>query len=302
MTKENTTTCLETFTRELRAERNLSEHTLVNYAIDLRKLFAFLKQKGLTLGQLERLAAREYLYALEKEGFARRSLARKISAVRTFFRYLIKEKKLSKNPFELISTPKIARRLPNFLTETEIKALLEVVLSDPTPAGLRDRAILELLYGAGIRVSELVKLNLSDLELEGGEVKVLGKGHKERIALLGRYGIRALKDYISKGRSRLATPQSGRVLFLNTRGTRLTARSVERMIRGLPQKAGIAKQITPHTLRHTFATHLLSRGADLRTVQELLGHTSLQTTQIYTHVTKEKMKQVYDEAHPRARR
>ncbi|MBU0573489.1 MAG: tyrosine recombinase XerC [Candidatus Margulisbacteria bacterium] len=289
------------FITEISTERNLSPHTVKNYAIDIRKFLGFIKDKNVAPGQVDRVIAREYLYSLEGEGFSRRSLARKISSLRTFYRFLRREAKMGQNPFELISTPKLPGRLPNFLTEKEISALLDVSLRDPSPAGLRNRAILELLYGAGMRVSELVGLNLSDLDLDGGEVRVFGKGSKERITLLGRYAAGALQDYLKNGRPHLAGRNSGRALFLNRFGTRFTERSVERQIRDLPKKAGVAKNITPHTLRHTFATHLLSRGADLRTVQELLGHASLSTTQIYTHVTKEKMKSVYNEAHPRAK-
>jgi integrase/recombinase XerC len=284
---------LESFLDSLRTERNFSPYTLISYRSDLKQFLDFLKEQKLSLFAVDRLAARDFLYHLEKRKFSRRSLARKISAVRSFFRYLIREDKIKNNPFELISTPKLQKRLPNFLYREE----MEKLLATPdlrSPLGLRGKALLELLYGSGIRVSETIKLNISDLDLDEGEVRVFGKGSKERIALIGSKAKAALRDYLKQ---RKKGP-----LFLNKRGGRLTQRSVERLIKFYGRKAGIEKTITPHTLRHTFATHLLSGGADLRTVQELLGHTSLSTTQVYTHITKEKLKSVYDLAHPRAKR
>ncbi|HTY12669.1 MAG TPA: tyrosine recombinase XerC, partial [Candidatus Omnitrophota bacterium] len=286
---------VDQFIDSLRTERNFSRYTLINYRIDLLQLLDFLKERELPLLLLDRHAAREFLYSLEKKKYGRRSLARKISAVRSFFKYLLREKKAKGNPFALISTPKLQKKLPNFLYLEEMEKLLAAPDTRTLP-GKRDRALLELLYGSGIRVSEATKLNLSDLDLNGGEVRVFGKGRKERIVLIGKYAISSLKDYLSaRGK------QENRALFLNRRGGRFTQRSVERLIKVYSKKAGIEKPLTPHTLRHTFATHLLSSGADLRTVQELLGHSSLQTTQVYTHVTKEKLKSVYDLAHPRAK-
>lgn len=284
---------IEKYVAGLKSERNYSKHTIKNYQIDLNDLVFFLKKREKGLLSLDRIIAREFLYELQKK-YSRRSLARKISACRSFFRFLIREKYIEKNAFELIKTPKLERRLPNFLYEDEINKML-VKIDTSTPNGLRNRAILELLYGAGIRVSEIVGLNLSDLDLDSEEIRVFGKGAKERIVLVGRHAIAALKAYIKSARG-------NRALFLGARGTRLTQRSIERTIKAAAKKSGLLKKVTPHTIRHTFATHLLTRGADLRTVQELLGHTSLSTTQVYTHVTKEKLKSVYDSAHPRARR
>jgi len=269
---------------------------LTNYRIDLNQFLNYLKERELSLFSVERLRAREFLYHLEKRKFSRRSLARKISAVRSFFRYLIREGKAQNNPFELISTPKLQKRLPNFLYPNEVEKLLEAPDSKGV-LGLRDRALMELLYGSGIRVSETIKLNLTDLDLEEGEVRVFGKGSKERIALMGSKSREAIRKYLSeRGKTQ------SKALFLNKRGGRLTQRSVERLIKFYAKKIGLERPVTPHTLRHTFATHLLSGGADLRTVQELLGHASLSTTQVYTHITKEKLKSVYDLAHPRAKR
>ena len=274
----------------LENERNYSPYTILNYRIDLAELDKFLKNKKADFAKVDRVLAREFLYALQKK-YSRRSLARKISACRSFFRFLLREKYLNQNPFELVKTPKLERRLPNFLYEDEMNKLLENIVNP------RDKAILELLYSSGIRVSEVTKLNLSDLDLEAGEIRAFGQCSKERIVLVGRFAVAAIKDYIKNERPKVKSL----ALFLNKRGGRLTQRSIERMIKFLSKKSGLLKKVTPHTIRHTFATHLLTRGADLRTVQELLGHTSLSTTQVYTHVTKEKLKSVYDVAHPRAK-
>ncbi len=283
---------VDSYLASLKSERNFSPYTLVNYRLDLEQFIKFLAERKKLLSRVDRAVAREFLYHLEGDKYSRRSLARKISAVRSFFRWLVREKKASANPFELISTPKIEKRLPNFLYEEEMIKMLKV----PAPGG-RDAALLELLYGAGLRVSEAIKLNTSDLDLSEGEVRIMGKGSKERIGLIGSYAVAALRQYLSsRGRT------NSRAVFQNKRGGRLTGRSVERLIKSYAQKAGLDKTVTPHTLRHTFATHLLSAGADLRTVQELLGHSSLSTTQVYTHVTRERLKSVYDLAHPRAKR
>ncbi|KAF0134511.1 MAG: integrase/recombinase XerC [Candidatus Saganbacteria bacterium] len=285
----------EKYISSLKSERNFSNYTIINYKIDLEQFLEYLKSKNIQIEAVDRIAAREFLYYLETRNFHRRSLARKISAVRSFYKWLIREGQLKGNPFNLVSTPKLQKRLPNFLYKEETEKLLEAANKN-TVLGLRDKAMLELLYGSGIRVSEAVKLNIPDIDFEGGEVRVFGKGSKERIVLIGKFAISAGKEYLLK-RGKIGT----KAIFVNKRGGRLTARSVERMIKEYSKKAGISKPITPHTLRHTFATDLLSNGADLRTVQELLGHASLSTTQVYTHITKEKLKSVYDLAHPRAK-
>lgn len=293
---KNETQCyVDNFIESLKSERNFSEHTIVNYRLDLMQFLSFIEKNKLPLFSIDRSSARSALYQLESQKYSRRSLARKISAIRSFFRWLMREGKTKANPFDLISTPKLQKKLPNFLYQEEIEKLLSVQDLKKL-LGKRDHAILELLYSSGIRVSEAIKLNLSDIDFDSGEIRVFGKGRKERIVLIGKFAISAIKDYLmEKGKGQ------NRAIFLNKRGERLTERSVERMIKIYAKKAGIEKPITPHTLRHTFATHLLSNGADLRTVQELLGHSSLSTTQVYTHVTKEKLKSVYDLAHPRAK-
>lgn len=277
------------FIKYLKTERNYSPHTLSNYKRDLKSLAELIDVK-----KVNRASAREYLLALEKKKFSRRSIARKLSSARSFFRFLSREKIIKQNPFENLLTPKLPKKLPNFLYPEEIKALFAAP-ELKKPKGLRDKAILELIYGTGVRVAEIIRTNLNDVDFDEGEIKVLGKGSKERIVLFGSHAKKALLNYIREGRKSKVP-----ALFVNHRGGRLTARSVERIIVYYAKKAGIAKKVTPHTLRHSFATHLLSGGADLRMVQELLGHVSLSTTQVYTHITKERLKEVYDSAHPRS--
>jgi integrase/recombinase XerC len=283
------------FLNHLKNERNYSPHTLSNYGRDLNFLVGFLKGK-----KLDRLTAREYLLALEKRHYSRRSIARKLSAARSYFRYLMREKEVSQNPFQNLVTPKLPRKLPNFLYPEEMKALLDAP-ETAKPAGIRDRAILEVIYGTGIRVIEVARLNLANIDFEEGEIRVFGKGSKERIVVFGSHAGRAMKEYLTKGRPALLFGAKTNAFFLGRRGTRLSTRQLERLILFYAKKAGVHKKVTPHTLRHSFATHLLEGGADLRMVQELLGHVSLSTTQVYTHVTKERLKKVYDDAHPRAR-
>ncbi|MBU0671749.1 MAG: tyrosine recombinase XerC [Candidatus Margulisbacteria bacterium] len=284
------------FLTHLKTERNYSPHTLSNYARDLRFLLGFLKDK-----EIDRSAAREYLLALEKKRYSRRSVARKLSSARSFFRFLRREKLIDQNPFENLLTPKLPKKLPNFLYPEELQGLLNAP-DQKGPRGLRDRAILEVLYGTGLRVTEIRRMNFGDVDFDEGEIKVLGKGSKERIVLFGSHARAALNKYLKDGRPKLLSNKKSPAIFINRRGGRLTTRSVERMLVHHAKKAGLTKKVTPHTLRHSFATHLLAGGADLRMVQELLGHVSLSTTQVYTHITKERLKEVYDSAHPRANR
>ncbi len=284
------------FINYLKTERNYSMHTISNYQRDLGFLMDFLKDR-----KIDRSGAREYLLALERKRYSRRSIARKLSSARSFFSFLAREKLADQNPFENLLTPKLPRKLPNFLYPEELQSLLDA--PDPKdPRGQRDRAILEVIYGTGLRVTEIIRININDVDFGEGEIKVLGKGAKERIVLFGSHAKTALHKYIGEGRASLASGKKTAALFINRRGGRLTTRSVERMISSYAGKAGLNKKVTPHTLRHSFATHLLSGGADLRMVQELLGHVSLSTTQVYTHITKERLKEVYDAAHPRSGR
>lgn len=287
---------LEKYISYLKTERNYSKHTLSNYARDIKFLINFLAGK-----KPDRSAAREYLLALEKKRYSRRSIARKLSSSRSFYQFLMREKLAMRNPFENLLTPKLPKKLPNFLYPEELSSLL-MAPDQNMPKGIRDQAILEVIYGAGLRVAEIVRMNVNDIDFDEGEIKVLGKGSKERIVLFGSHAREAIHHYIEKGRPKLAGSEKSSALFINHRGSRLTIRSVERLIVQHSKKAGLTKKVTPHTLRHSFATHLLAGGADLRMVQELLGHVSLSTTQVYTHITKERLKEVYDSAHPRASR
>jgi len=291
---------ISSFLDYLKNERNFSQHTYGSYALDLKQFDSFLDEiKMSDISSFTRTDARAFLVKLEEGGLSRKSIARKISCYRSFCSYLIKSKFIKVNHWSGISLPKVIKKLPNFLYPEEIDLLLGIP-DLKSPSGLRDKAILEVLYASGMRVSELVKLNISDVDKDDGEILVSGKGSKERIVLIGGPAMTALKDYLKYGRSKLVKSTSNRAIFLGRFGTRITSRSVERIIQKHIKKSGIDKKISPHSLRHSFATHMLERGADLRTVQELLGHASLSTTQIYTHVTKERLKTVYDGAHPRA--
>ena len=284
----------------LEAERNASPYTVRNYTTDLLDFFQFLRDKEIdSLKEVDRHVFRDYLSHLMEKGFVKASIARKLSAIRSFYRYLLREKIISVSPVATTSSPKLDRRLPSFLTQEEINRLLEAPdLS--TPQGLRDRALLELLYASGLRVSELVSLNLEQVNLDTNEVRVWGKGSKERIVLMGQPAARALTAYLTQGRPELLGEKGGNALFLNRYGKRIIERRVQRILEKYTNIAGIGKRVYPHMLRHTFATHLLDGGADLRVVQELLGHASLSSTQIYTHVSKSQAKKVYLSAHPMA--
>lgn len=290
------------FISYLEQERNFSRHTAQNYRIDLAQLSSFINNVKDTADYLnvDRNIARSFIMLLENKGISRKSIARKISCYRSFYRYLVKEKIAVNNPWKAISIPKVQKKLPSFLYGEEIELLLEQP-DVRKSSGLRDKAILEMLYASGMRVSELTALNVNDVNRGDGEILVFGKGSKERVVLIGSSAISAVKEYLKLGRSKLQkNTNKNKALFIGRFGDRLTPRSVERLMQKYVKCAGINKKVTPHSLRHSFATHLLERGADLRSVQELLGHSSLSTTQIYTHITKERLKTVYNKAHPRA--
>ena len=289
-------------------ERNVSPYTVRNYTADLcgskniKGFFTFLKERGISSpGEVDRHVLRDYMGYLVEQGIVKASIARKLSAIRSFYRYLVREGILSTNPIKKTSSPKLDKRLPSFLTIEEVERLLEAAdLSDPV--GQRDHALLELLYASGLRVSELAGLNLEQVALDTNEIRVWGKGSKERMVLMGEPAAKALSTYLSQGRPQLLGKKKSTALFLNHEGGRLSERSVQRMLEKYTRLAGINKWVHPHTLRHTFATHLLDGGADLRVVQELLGHEKLNSTQIYTHVTKSQARKVYLSAHPMARK
>lgn len=291
---------MERFEEHLQLERNLSPHTLAAYGRDLREFQAFLRAQkpgqGELLGQIDQILLRRYLALLHKKN-SKTSIARKLAALRTFFRYLVREGMLETNPGELVGTPRREKALPKTLSVDEAFALMEGGKEDDLLA-LRDRAIVETLYSCGLRVSELTGLDVRGLDLEQGLVRVAGKGRKERIVPVGSKACAALREYLeARGNPPLEAP-----LFLNHRGGRLTPRSVERNLKRQLLEGGLTKNATPHSLRHSFATHLLDGGADLRAIQELLGHASLSTTQKYTQVSVDQLMAVYDRAHPRNRK
>jgi site-specific recombinase XerD len=297
---------VEDYVSALNAERGLSAYTVRNYRSDLHDLLEWLKIRRVGPLAISRVVFREYLGALAGRGSARASVTRRVSTVHSFYRHLVREGALDRDPLEGVSPPRRERRLPSLVPEEQARLLMEAASGDD-PGGLRDRAILELLYGAGLRVSELASLDLEDLDREDWSVRVHGKGNKERVALYGRAAADALDRYISEGRPLLAR-NGPPALFLNNRGGgRLSVRAIELLVRRYAGRAGVEGRVYPHLLRHSFATHLLDGGADVRIVQELLGHESAGTTQIYTHVTEERQRQVYSEAfynqwHPRSER
>lgn len=296
---------LDKFLTYLKVERNASPHTLTNYTRDLVGLRQFLTAPAAGTAaadaifewpSVDLVALRRYVADQRTRGAAKSSIARRIAAIRSFFRFLCREGHLTANPAAGLTAPKRDHKLPTFLGVPDVTKLLEAPSGDDM-ASRRDRAILELLYSTGMRVSELVGLRLQDVDLLGGVAKAAGKGKKERLVPIGAPAVRAIHRYV-EGRGGAVHPASP--VFLNLAGGRLTDRSVRRILIKYVRQVAVQERVSPHTLRHSFATHLLDRGADLRAVQELLGHASLSTTQIYTHVTTERLKSVYQKAHPRA--
>jgi integrase/recombinase XerC len=288
---------LDRFLDYLRIERNVSAHTLKAYAEDLFRLRDYLKQNGVEeFPAMTSRLLRGFIAHLHESGMAASSVARRVSAVRTFIKYLVRMEAMDRDPSQGLRTPKVGRKLPHFLGGKQIEALLNAPCKQ-TPLGLRDRAILECMYGGGLRVAELVGLNVSDLDLTQRIAKVKGKGRRERLAPIGKHAVAAILAWAAVRKPKLnAAGKPLPALFLNKNGGRLTTRSVGRMVEKYLQMVGLDPKTSPHTLRHTFATHLLERGADIRSVQELLGHASIATTQIYTHLTADRLREVYDKA------
>jgi integrase/recombinase XerC len=294
---------LSSFEDFLSSERNYSKHTLKAYLADIKEFGLVLKEMNLISPEngdidflnMDETPVRVFISKLYKKN-KKVSISRKIASVRTFFEFLIRRGEMKSNSAKLVPSPKGEKRLPTFLTVDEVVKLVEAPGSDNVYES-RDRAVLELLYSCGLRVSELVGVNLNDLDLESMSVKVLGKGNKERLVPLGSKASSAIKIYLIQ---RLDLKPKEDYLFVNSRGGRLTTRSIDRIIKKYAAISGIPKNISPHVLRHTFATHLLGGGADLRAIQEMLGHKSLSTTQRYTHTSVEKLMEIYDKTHPRA--
>lgn len=295
------------FIEKLKHERSSSKHTLRAYQNDLTQFDSFLKvEKCKDLKCINHLLLRKFLATLRSRNYSKTTIARKLASLRSFFKFINQEGVLQQNPFELLRTPKQEKKLPHFLSLSDVETLLKT--PDQTNSfGLRDKAILETLYSSGIRVSELVNLDEVDVDFFGEMIKVQGKGKKERLVPIGSYAIKAIKEYIDStsehrraGRKEKKHSSKNSPLFLNKYDGRLSSRSVARSLDKYLKLSGINLVTSPHTFRHSFATHLLDRGANLRSVQELLGHSNISTTQIYTHVTTERLKQVYDKSHPRA--
>ncbi len=286
---------IDKFINYLGIEKNYSQHTITNYQRDLREFAAFLESRNCQdIKNIDYFILRKFLGVLSEKKLGKRSLSRKISTLKSFFKFVVREGIVKNNPAASLIYPRLEKSLPKFLTEKEV----DLVLSLPQGEGLfplRDRAILEFLYSTGARVSEMTALKAEEVDLIGGMVKVKGKGRKERLLPLGEPAVNALKQYLD------ARSDNCKALFINQRTKNLTDRGVRSIIARYIKKAALTLSVSPHTFRHSFATHLLNRGADLRSVQELLGHSTISTTQIYTHLTIDSLKNVYQKAHPRAK-
>ena len=282
----------------LKAERNVSHYTERNYTNDLMEFFGFVSESGIdTLKKVNKQTLRNYLAKLMEQKYAKSSIARKLSAIRSFYRYLMREELIGASPAATTVSPRLDKRLPEFLTQEEAKRLVESP-DISQPQGQRDRALLEMLYASGLRVSELVNINIEQVNLATNEMRVWGKGAKERVVLIGEPAAAALNNYINEGRKELLGGKKNNALFVNRYGERILVRRVQKILNKYSKS--INKSVHPHVLRHTFATHLLDGGADLKVVQELLGHADLSSTQIYTHVTQSRARKIYLSAHPMA--
>jgi integrase/recombinase XerC len=295
---------VERFLTYLKVERNASDLTVKSYREDLTALADYLAEgrsgRCPEPGEVTAMELRGYVSALHEAGYAQTTIARRLASLRSFFRFGQREGWVANNPAKPLRNPRKPRRLPHFLSTEDIGRLL-VAPSNSDPMGLRDRAILETMYSAGLRISETVGLDQSDLDFEAGILRVRGKGRKERLAPIGSYAVQALRRWLAVRRVSPREPQGPQSpVFVNKFGRRLTTRSVARMLQKYLRITGLDSRTTPHSLRHSFATHLLDRGADIRSVQELLGHKSLVTTQIYTHVSTTGLREAYQKAHPRA--
>ncbi|MFB0509731.1 MAG: tyrosine recombinase XerC [bacterium] len=285
----------ENFLAYLAKEKFFSSHTIRSYRIDLEQFFDFVNDRlgNKDLKAMRREDIRDYLGFILRYGYERRSAARKLSTIKSFFKFLVREKIADFNPARDVKTPRLEKKLPGFLTQFQAQKALQII--GDNEASCRNRAILEVLYGAGLRASELVGLDIDNIDFTSEIMRIKGKGNKERILPLGSYAKEAIQDYLKKRQNK-----DNPAVFLNQQGKRLTTRSIQNIVNKQLSKVSEVTGTNPHILRHSFATHLLERGADLRAVQELLGHTSLSTTQIYTHLSVERLKKIYDQAHPRS--
>ncbi len=294
---------LEDFKTYILVEKNFSKHTAKAYCSDVLSFLIWMDETSCEEVTFSKV--RDYLHFIQKFNYKKTTIARKIASLRTFYKFLYREKKVTSNPAMNLISPKRPKSLPKFLTPDEVEKILNNVKID-TPAGFRNRAILELLWATGMRVSELSGLNFGDLNLENNEIRVFGKGSKERIILVTDRAKNFLERYIQTARSlvakgyRIEEPNENSPIFINNTGYRLQTKTIRNVINDIVDKIELPKKVTPHVFRHSFATHLIENGADLRIVQELLGHASISNTQIYTHVSMQHMKEVYNESHPRA--
>lgn len=280
---------------------NASSYTIKNYGTDIGQFIAYCRDSSITtIDKLDRDIVRDFLTVLDDLGHVRASLARRVFELHAFGDFLLRNKAWEQNVFRRVYAPRVPRKLPRYLTIEDMDLLLQAY-DTTTPAGLRNRAILEVLYASGVRVSEIAGLNLDKVDLASGELRVLGKGDKERVALLGQPAIAVLRQYIDTARPQLIGKRITNAVFLNRFGGRLSTRSVDEIVRKAGEAAGLQQTVTPHLLRHTFATHMLNGGADLRVLQELLGHENLATTQIYASITQRRAREVYLRAHPRSK-
>jgi integrase/recombinase XerD len=290
---------LDRFYNYLAVERRLAGNTLESYGNDLKKYFEFLKSRNTKSVLLStRVDLLMFLNQERKRGISARSQARTLSCIKTFFKYLVQDGLLDKSPIHDVETPRQERKLPNILSVSEVEALIKSP-DIATPLGLRDRALFELIYATGLRVSELMSLSLNSINLEAGYILVLGKGSKERVIPVGEEALKWVKLYTVESRHKLLAGKNSKYLFTNRSGARMSRQGFWKLIKKYCLKLGITKKISPHSLRHSFASHLLEGGADLRSVQTMLGHEDISTTQIYTHVARERLKSVHDKYHPR---
>lgn len=291
---------LDHYSNYLAVEKGLAKNTLESYRRDLNKFLSFIKKQGISKPHdVNRDALNGFLAELKKNGHATSTISRCVASIRSFFNYLLQEGIIEQNPALELESPRIEKKLPHVLSTKEINQLLD----QPLPGkhnGLRDKAMLELLYASGIRVSELVSLNVTDFDARVGYLRCRGKGMKERIVPIGSVAVNYVNDYLKKSREKLLKNNGETALFVNQHGNRLTRQGFWKILKKYARKCDIKGDITPHTLRHSFATHLLENGADLRSVQEMLGHSDISTTQIYTQITRKKIREVYDKTHPRA--
>ena len=298
---------IKSFLNYLTVEKGFSKNTRSAYENDLTQLADFAGQETAKSGfiptwaSFDRQGMLSYLLNLKERGYAATTKARKVAATRSFFKFMVDEGIIKNNPMQNVDSPKVGKSLPKPISISQVQRLLEQPAKKSTPEAKRDKAMLELLYASGMRVSELVSLNLGGVDTESGSVRCFGKGNKERIIPIAPRAASTVKKYLQEARPRLTHDDNERALFLNRRGERLTRQGFWQILKGYAKEAGLGTQVTPHTLRHSFATHMLSGGADLRSVQELLGHANISTTQVYTHLTKEHVRRAYDESHPRAR-